>query len=563
LTLSCRRAAAAAALALALGLSSPIATAQDDPHAACAAVGWVPREALQRPVGLREAVGPLHDAVTASSKEAQALYDQGVAYLHSYVWIEAARSFNQSLRADPRLAMAYLGLSRVYSGLEDPVAARAALDEAQARAAGASPREQRRIELRRKQLDAMEDAASAEKHLAYKKALDDALAADMDDPELWLLRGNAEERWASGRGQRGEAASVAFYQQALAIVPDHFAAHHYLVHSYENIGRIDDALRHGQAYARLASDIPHARHMYGHDLRRVGRVEEAIAEFRKAYEIEQAYYAAEKIPAGIDWHHPHNLDLLAGCHQHQGQMRTAEAYMRESLAIPSVMEGREFNKKEWPGFLLALGRNEEALEAARELARGRWPSTRAVGHVLAGQALAVTGRLGAARDELLAAEKGLSEVGAPGAMSRSAIDPYVDGLRGELLLREGRRAEAAPLLKDVQRRIRAVPGPDAWTEALYRLESIARAAREAGDWDLAAYTAEQMREHDPAYAGTRYALALVAEQRGDTAAAGREFTAAVDLWKDADPDLAVLRDARARAGKAAIAAPPALSGSSR
>src|SRR5207247_7579526 len=34
LTLSCRRAAAAAALALALGLSSPIATAQDDPHAA-------------------------------------------------------------------------------------------------------------------------------------------------------------------------------------------------------------------------------------------------------------------------------------------------------------------------------------------------------------------------------------------------------------------------------------------------------------------------------------------------------------------------------------------------
>ena len=459
--------------------------------------------------------------------------------------------------------MAYLGLSRVYSGLEDPVAARAALDEAQARAAGASPREQRRIELRRKQLDAMEDTASAEKHLAYKKALDDALAADMDDPELWLLRGNAEERWASGRGQRGEAASVAFYQQALAIVPDHFAAHHYLVHSYENIGRIDEALRHGQAYARLASAIPHARHMYGHDLRRVGRVEEAIAEFRKAYEIEQAYYAAEKIPAGIDWHHPHNLDLLAGCHQHQGQMRTAEAYMRESLAIPSVMEGREFNKKEWPGFLLALGRNEEALEAARELARGRWPSTRAVGHVLAGQALAVTGRLGAARDELRAAEKGLSEVGGPGAISRSAIDPYVDGLRGELLLREGRRAEAAPLLKDVQRRIRAVPGPDAWTEALYRLESIARAAREAGDWDLAAYTAEQMREHDPAYAGTRYALALVAEQRGDTAAAGREFTAAVDLWKDADPDLAVLRDARARAGKAAIAAPPALSGSSR
>ena len=544
---------AATAAALAFGLSGPLA-AQDDPHAACGAVGWVPREVLQRPVGLRESVGRLHDPVTTASKEAQALYDQGVAYLHSYVWIEAARSFNQALRADPGLAMAHLGLSRAYSGLEDPVAARAALEEAQARGAGASARERRRIELRRKQLDAMEDAASAEKHLAYKAAIDAALAADMDDPELWLLRGNAEERWASGRGQRGEAASVAFYERALAIEPDNFAAHHYLVHSCENIGRIGDALRHGEAYARLAPAVPHARHMYGHDLRRVGRVEEAIAEFRKAYDIENAYYASEEIPASVDWHHPHNLDLLAGCHQHQGQMKTAEAYMRESLAVPSVMEGREFNKKEWPGFLLALGRNEEALEAARELARGRWPATRVVGHVLAGHALAATGQIGAAREELAAAEKGMAEIGAPAGMSRSAVDPYVDGLRGELLLREGRRSEAASLIKDVQRRIRAVPGPDAWTEALYRLEAMARVAREAGDWDLAAYTAEQMRDHDPAYAGTRYAAGLVSEQRGEAAAAAREFAAAVELWKDADPDLAALRDARARAGKAAVAA---------
>jgi len=553
----------AAAAAVALGLCGVVVIAQDDPHAACSSVGWVPREILRRPVGLRDGVGRLHDPVATASKDAQALYDQGVAYLHSYVWIEAARSFNQALRADPDLAMAYLGLSRAYSGLEDPTAARAALGQAQARSAHASARERRRIELRRKQLDAIDEADSADKHLAYKKAIDEALAADMDDPELWLLRGNAEERWASGRGQRGEAASVAFYRQALAISPDHFAAHHYLVHSYENIGRVDDALRHGEAYARLAYAVPHARHMYGHDLRRVGRVGEAIAEFRRAYDMENAYYAAERIPPEIDWHHPHNLDLLAGCHQHEGQIKTAEAYLRESLAIPSVMEGREFNKKEWPGFLLAFGRNDEALAAARELTRGRWPSTRVVGHVLAGHALAATRHLAAAHEELAAAEKGMTEVGAPAGMSRSAVDPYVDGLRGELLLREGRRGEAAPLLKEVQRRIRAVPGPDAWTEALYRLEAIARVARETEDWDLAAYTADQMREHDPAYAGTRYAVALVAEQRGDAATAAREFAAAVDLWKDADPDLAPLRDARARAGRAALAAAAATGGPSR
>src|SRR5579859_1306014 len=61
-----------------------------------AAIGWVPREILQRPVTVREGVGKISDPVTTSSPEAQAFYNQGLAYLHSYVWIEAARSCNRS-----------------------------------------------------------------------------------------------------------------------------------------------------------------------------------------------------------------------------------------------------------------------------------------------------------------------------------------------------------------------------------------------------------------------------------------------------------------------------------
>jgi hypothetical protein len=64
----------------------------------------VPDELLNRPVPLRSGIGAAHDAVATKSKEAQAFYDQGLAYLHSYVWIEAARSFNQALtnRSRPR-----------------------------------------------------------------------------------------------------------------------------------------------------------------------------------------------------------------------------------------------------------------------------------------------------------------------------------------------------------------------------------------------------------------------------------------------------------------------------
>ena len=108
------------------------ATAQvptDDPHAACAAVGYVPRELLEKPVALRDGTGAgrgpgqAHDPVTSASPEAQAFYDQGVAYLHSYVWIEAARALRQALRLDPKLALAHVGLSRVATALEARAAA--------------------------------------------------------------------------------------------------------------------------------------------------------------------------------------------------------------------------------------------------------------------------------------------------------------------------------------------------------------------------------------------------------------------------------------------------------
>jgi tetratricopeptide (TPR) repeat protein len=532
--------------------------AQDDPHAGCTAVGWVPREVLERPVPIRTGIGRTHEALTTGSAEAQAFHDQGLAYLHSYVWIEAGRSFHQALRLDPRLALSWVGLSRVYSGLEDHAAAVQALKKAQELAPAVTEQERRKIMARALQLEAIEDLPSAEKHAAYKRALDQALAADMDDVELWLLRGNAEEGSAAGRGQRGGAASVAFYGQALTVWPDHFAAHHYLVHSYESIGSIDEALAHGEVYARLAAEVPHARHMWAHDLRRVGRVDDAIREFQRAHDLETAYYRAEGLGEELDWHRPHNLDLLATCYEHQGRMRTTEQTMRERARIRPVTSYIEFNRKAWPGFLLGTRRYDEALAAAREMATGsRWASGRAVGHALAAQALLALRRVPEARKEMDAARSALEEVPATSGTllySRGTVEPYVDAARGELLMRTGEREQGRALLKEVQARIRAVPGPDAWMEALFRLEEIARVARELGDWELATYAAEQMRDHDPAYAGTQYALGLAAERAGDPARARAAYEEAVRLWSKADPDLPDLREARGRRNALAGAA---------
>src|SRR5262245_38034776 len=124
----------------------------------------------ERPVALRSGIGAAHDAVSTTSKEAQAFYDQGLAYLHSYVWLEAARSFNQALRIDPKLALAHVGLAVAYTELSAAADARTALERAQAIATNAHDR--RHVELCALRMAAEAAPRDEAKLTAYRAALD-------------------------------------------------------------------------------------------------------------------------------------------------------------------------------------------------------------------------------------------------------------------------------------------------------------------------------------------------------------------------------------------------------
>ena len=502
-------------------------------HEAHEVAGQVPREILERPVPLRQGIGKAHEAVATSSPEAQAFYDQGLAYLHSFVWIEAARSFHQALRLDPSLAMAYLGLSDANIGLQDFQAARGAFEKAQALAVNANGQVQERIKIRAKQFDYLEDSGNLQKYFAYRLAITDALAARPGDPWLWILRGFADEGTPLAHGQGGGVDTIAFYQTALAFSPENFAAHHYLAHTLESHGPPDKALVQSEEYVRLAPAIPHAHHMRGHDLRRLGRTEEAIREFLKAEELENTYYRTENIPAQYDWHHAHNLQLLAMSYQALGQMTAAEAVFREAFSLPANVDFAEFNRRAWPEFLLERGRVQEALSASQELQKGRWAMGRFAGHALAGRALLAMNRVEDARSELALAEQEMEQL--PASVIKSLQDTVL--LRAEIMLSEKKWDKGNPLLEQVEEQLVAVPGPDAWSEAIFELDSIARLARDMGDWELAEFTAQKMIEHDPSFAGGHFARALVAEHQGDTLTEHRELAAGEKLWSKADPDL--------------------------
>ena len=120
----------------------------------------------------------------------------------------------------------------------------------------------------------------------------------------------------------------------------------------------------------------------------------------------------------------------------------------------------------------------------------------------------------------------------------------MQALQGAFLLRTGQKEKGRSTIEDVVRKVRALPGPDNWTQALFTLERLARAARDAGEWDLAEWIAQQMLQHDPNYAGTHYALGLVAQHKGDAAASRKAFDLAKQYWSKADAGLPELKQLR-------------------
>ncbi len=490
--------------ALTLSASEPPLTLS---HAGCAAPGAsVEPSLLERPTTRKSDIGDVHQPITTSSPDAQAFYDQGLTDLHHYVFIEAARSFHQALRSDPNCAMCWMGLARAEQGLERPDATAAAIAKAKELAPKATAKEQTFIALRAKQIEAQAAPPSEErdKHAALKSALDAALAQYPEDAELWILRGNAEEPGPWGRGQFGGAASIAFYETALVRSPGHLGAHHYLVHSFENIGHHAEAADHAKIYAQSSPGVAHAQHMYGHVLPRLGRWQEALVQFEKADAIEVAYARAEKIRPGDDWHHIHNLQLLGYTYLRLGKLADAERTFQRAFDTPARLPYRGTPQASLGELALLAGRPEEALAIGRALqADTRTVSANVVGAVVEGEALLALGRTNEAKassarsHELL--ERGRRELGFQSRYLEMFARPYVDQLDTEIALRGQDPSAAEDSIRQVADELTRNPRFDAWGEGLFRLERIAAEARRAGRTQLADDVTAKMKRIDPDY----------------------------------------------------------------
>ncbi len=465
-------------------------------------------EVMKRPVALTDGAGRMHQKVSTDSAEGQAYYDQGIAYLHSYVWVEAARSFHEALRRDPQLAMAHLGLAKAYTGATAYKDAFFHLKQAAENAAqgNVTEKEAKWIALGQQQLDGIvaPPQERSKRLQEYRQAIDELIVLDPDDPHAWVLRGNASERSLSGRGQGGRVAAVAYYDAALKRDPDYFGAHHYLVHSYEGLGRYDKAAEHGKRYAAAVSGVPHAQHMYAHVLPRLGKWKEALDQLEKADRLQREYFAAGVAPVE-EWHHGHNIQVMGAVHLRMGNYEEVDKLFEEAfyLEVRSLRDGRFTDP--WLGYLLMRDRFEEALSAALEAEKRPLAMARLIAAGRAAEALIALGRIEEARE----AQKRLNTYFEK--FKRDTNNPIyerlqtryqeriVDVVEAQLSLLGDHPEEAEAKLIQLADRFAASKTLDGWVTGLFRLEELAGGALRAGRPQLAEALIERMHRIDPEY----------------------------------------------------------------
>lgn len=502
-------------------------------------VGGVPSTLLKQTVALREGVGQFPTPTSTKNEKAQAYFEQGMGYLHGYALVEAARSFHEALRHDSTMVMAHVGLSRAYMELDDNKAAYEAAQTAQKLAQYVSEREQAHVELRFIQLKAVDSLQNKTLLNEYRAAIKQQIKRFPEDAELWLMAGNAFEGLASGRGQGSSKAGIAVYEKVLRKFPNHPSAHHFLIHAYEGQADYQKALDHGKAYAGLAPNLAHALHMYAHDLMKTGNVDEAIAQMKRTDDIERTLYKTDRYESMYDWHHIHNISLLALCYQYQGRIGEAEELVKERYQTerPISREQTFYNKMGYPALLINQNRDAEAMTMVTELTTAKTPGERSIGHSLLGMIQLKNNQLDLARQSLKASLTELKEAKKEKNSHRlsSWLEPHPRFLAALIALSDpNEREKGLADIRKFQLSAHKQFGPDPWAEALFQLETIVQVAWQLNLPEFAEESTQLLAKHDPNYPGTHVALARLATHKGDTETAERENKLARQGWAKAD-----------------------------
>jgi tetratricopeptide (TPR) repeat protein len=397
---------------LLLGLALVGCSGQTHPHSHPAL------PASTSPPALYDNLGTYRQAITTSSPQAQAYFDQGLRLLYAFNRVEAHRAFREAARLDPGCAMCYWGIAMTagsnYNSPTDGERERVAweaIQRARALAGRVTDRERATIEAlaTRHSPDPKADRAPLDR--AYADAMRDVtrrFPSDLDAATLYadaLMNLRPWNLWTQdGKPQPDTEEILRTLERVLAANRNHPGANHLYIHAVEASPTPQLGIPAADRLGGLIPGAAHIVHMPSHIYFRVGRYADAYAVNVRAVQVDREYFQkGEASPIYRMLYSPHNIDFIWMAASMEGRSAETIRAARELAAEAPVEMVRESPDMEnflaAPLFALArFGRWEELL---REKAppedlyyvRGSWTYAR-------GLALAATGKTEQARREL-------------------------------------------------------------------------------------------------------------------------------------------------------------------
>ena len=510
---------------------------------------------------------------TTSSMEAYKLFIKGIDDFDSMSFVNARKSLEKAVELDPEFALAYFYLSSVYAFLGEARMADAAIEKARALAHKVTERERLYIEAHY--------AGSIEKNGEARNRLLRELIRKYPREKIahyWL--------GVVYRGANDYEMAIEEQNKVLELDPNYGNAHNELGYVYLYLRDFGKAIEHFQKYAALNPRDANPLDSLAEAYFLMGKLDEAVVKYQAALVVEPEFltsnyciayiYALKESPAeALAWVETFIAQAPNAGWKGQGLVfkgfyqswlgRLNEALGSLKKAEQMLASAGDVERKALIVYYKALiysSKNE--FELARKLNKEwfdvlvrQYPKREAY---YKGYYLGVRNLIELKQGRIDPAKAGAAEM--MSLLPRLTPDQREMGLfmaalvQAELLLAEGLPDKAIELFEKTAR-----PVPPGMSEPLYVLsyntpfikDVVARAYLEKGDLDHAIAEYEKLVTFDPesrtrflVHPELHYRLAKLYDRKGWQEKANEQYRKFLELWKDADPGLPEVEDARKR-----------------
>ncbi|WP_243636325.1 tetratricopeptide repeat protein [Flavobacterium aquariorum] len=280
----------------------------------------------------------LHFPVSTKNIEAQKYFDQGLMLSFGFNHAEAARSFFEITRQEPKCAMGWWGFAYVLgpnynAGMEKDNFLRAynAVKKAKSYSASCTEKEKDLIDaltyrysndttIVRSVLDSSYAVAMRKVYKKYSKdvTVGALFAESLMNLHPWNL-------WnKDGTPQPWTPEIITVLKKCLQLEPKHAAANHFYIHAEEMSQKPENAEASADLLHDLVPGSGHLVHMPSHIYIRTGRYHDGVTTNQKAVEIDSLYIDACHAQGAYPLaYYPHNHHFIAACATLSGESKIA------------------------------------------------------------------------------------------------------------------------------------------------------------------------------------------------------------------------------------------------